>query len=378
MLGNSCEVVWSEVQELDSDDWNQAMLPRWVKGSWFQATHYNEDKRNFSFEDPFYLRQLSDGGQLLAQAIIRLTHPYEWGFFRRNWTKLNPLAKKLFPILLCNQAPTVLKAPHTTEAYRSLGRWALEKGDELGCLYVRLIPAYYQDSYIDNRVRIRSDLEELGYTSSPKATLIVDLQQDEEILFSSLKKEARNKVRKAKKQGVQILEVSADDEGLGQLHNVMAETSKRNGITALTFEDLKKSSWFRHYADGFSRAFVSVHNGNLVSSQMAVVYNGAIILGGVSYTEYSRRQGIYGNDLMQWHMIKWGHRQGLNSLDYAGIEPYSSSPKMRAIYDFKTKWGGVQVDYDEFVFEFSNVRSLLFRSLINKVGMQLKKMIRLL
>ena len=224
MLGKSCKVVWSEVQELDSDDWNQAMLPRVIKGSWFQTTHYNEDKRNFSFEEPFYLRQLSDGGQLLAQAIIRLTHPYEWGFFRRNWTKLNPLAKKLFPILLCNQAPTVLQTPHTLETYRSLGRWALEKGDELGCLYVRLIPAYYQDSYINNRDRIRSDLEELGYISSPKATLLVDLQQDEEILFSRLKKEARNKVRKAQKQGVQIIEVSADDEGLGQLHNVMAET----------------------------------------------------------------------------------------------------------------------------------------------------------
>ena len=123
MLGKSCKVVWSEVQELDSDDWNQAMLPRVIKGSWFQTTHYNEDKRNFSFEEPFYLRQLSDGGQLLAQAIIRLTHPYEWGFFRRNWTKLNPLAKKLFPILLCNQAPTVLQTP-----FPQVASWNVKNG----------------------------------------------------------------------------------------------------------------------------------------------------------------------------------------------------------------------------------------------------------
>ena len=365
-----------EARNLRFEDWDSILVSHIENGSWYQTTHYNEDMRTKRFEELFYLRQWQGNSQLAAQAIVRLTHPYEWGFYRRGWTKLTPRAMKLFPVLLCNQAPSIIDQTHGVEIYQNFANWVSNEGNKIGCAFAKLTPAYYQKFYVEKRHEIRTALELLGYRSTPKATLIVDLKQDEDTLFSNLKKEARNKVRKAQKQGVEIIEVGTEDSAVSQLCHIMSETSMRNGVPALTIGDLKNSQWFKFQKSGFFRAFVSLHNGNLVSSQMALIYNGAITLGGVSYTDYSRKNGIYGNDLMQWHMIKWGRKMGLSTLDFAGIEPYSSSPKMRAIYDFKTKWGGEQVDYDEFVFEFSNVKSLLFRSLNNKVGTKLKKMFR--
>ena len=93
---------------------------------------------------------------------------------------------------------------------------------------------------------------------------------------------------------------------------------------------------------------------------------GSHILTTVGNTEFS------GNDLMQWHMIKWGREQGCSTLDLSGIEPFPSSPKMRSIYEFKSKWGGKQIDYDEFTIYPNNLKSRLHRYLIENIGPNLK------
>ena len=73
-----------------------------------------------------------------------------------------------------------------------------------------------------------------GFTVSPKAILVIDLEQSMDELFANLKKDARNKVRKAEKQGVEIVELGTDETSLQQLQQVMAETSRRNGLPALS------------------------------------------------------------------------------------------------------------------------------------------------
>ena len=131
MTERSFEGVWSQLANPDSLEWNRVLLNQGVKGSFLQTTHYSDYKRVFSSEVPFYLRQFDLSGVTIAQAVVRLTHPYEWGFERRKWTRLNPIARKFLPILLCSQAPTVMAVSQTVDYYKSIAQWMADKGNEL-------------------------------------------------------------------------------------------------------------------------------------------------------------------------------------------------------------------------------------------------------
>jgi hypothetical protein len=364
--------AFAQVDAFDPAVWDSG-LERLQCASWYQSSHYNEYKREYRQEEPVYWRSCDEAGEVLAQAVALLTHPYEWGLYRRGLTGLSPLIRKILPVLICNQAPTVFDQRHTTDMYSRLGGHIAQVGRSRGCLYARIVPSFYQDSYVNKREDIRATLQEVGYSARKKATLVVDLQPDLDELFANLKKDARNKVRKAKKQGVQVVEVGVDDESLSKLQQVMAETSLRNGVPPLSLQDLKASPWRLHYSLGYSRAFVTEHEGHLVSSQMAVVFNGVVVLGGVSYTDYSRQHNIYGNDLMQWHLIEWGKQHGLRLLDFAGLATDVSSTKLKGIYEFKTKWGGRRLDYDEFTIDFPSAKSRMHQLLLDTIGAQLKK-----
>ena len=364
--------AFAQVEAFDPAAWDSG-LARLDCASWYQSSHYNEYKREYRQEEPVYWRICDEAGEVLAQAVALLTHPYEWGLYRRGLTALSPVIRKILPILLCNQAPTVFDERHTTEMYRTLGEHIAQAGRSRGCLYARIVPSFYQDSYVDRREDIRTALEEVGYVARQKATQVVDLRPDLDQLFANLKKDARNKVRKAKKQGVQIVEVGVDDGSLDKLQQVMAETSLRNGVPPLSLQDLKTSPWRLHHPLGYSRAFVTVHEGHLVSSQMAVAFNGVVVLGGVSYTDYSRQHNIYGNDLMQWYLIEWGKHHGMRLLDFAGLATDVTSAKLKGIYEFKTKWGGRRLDYDEFTLDFASGKSRMHQFLLDTIGAQLKK-----
>jgi hypothetical protein len=366
---------FSEVRPFEPQEWDSRLAAE-SGGAWIQSTHYNEDKRLERWEEPVYLQSCNGEGVVLARAAALLTHPYEWGFHRRGLKSLSPLAKRLLPVLLCNNGPTIFAAEHTAALYHEFGKWVQAASLARGCIFSRFVPAYYQEAYAGNRSEIAAGLRELGFAVSPKATLVIDLDQSMDELFANLKKDARNKVRKAEKQGVEIVELGTDETSLQQLQQVMAETSRRNGLPALSQDQLKNSQWCRQHALGLMRAFVSLHEGHLVSSQMAVVFNEIVLLGGVSYTDYSRENNIYGNDLMQWHMIKWAKENGMQLLDFAGIAPQATSAKLKAIYEFKSKWGGRRLDYDEFLLDSGNIKSRAHSFLTHAVGSWLKGRMR--
>ena len=69
-------------------------------------------------------------------------------------------------------------------------------------------------------------------------------------------------------------------------------------------------------------------------------FNRVVQLGGVSYSNYSRKERLYGNDMMQWHVLKIALKVDCDWLDYGGVNPTSENPKLKGIYQFKAKWGG--------------------------------------
>ena len=103
-----------------------------------------------------------------------------------------------------------------------------------------------------------------------------------------------------------------------------------------------------HGSHGVMRAFVALHRGRGVAYQNVTCYNRNAQLGGVAYSDYSRSERIYGNDLMQWHVMQVVRAMGVEWLDYGGADPDSEDSKAQGIYKFKAKWGGDLVRCDRF------------------------------
>ncbi|MBI4489874.1 MAG: hypothetical protein HY694_12375 [Deltaproteobacteria bacterium] len=365
------------VERMGSADplWN-ARLQSVPEGSWYQSANYGEYKRKFRSEEPVYLVAKNGRHEVAGQLLAFFTHPYEWGFHRRELTFCNPLGMKLIPSFYWLHGPTVFEQGNYEEVCRALISWMAEAGRERGCVRGRATPAVYTESLPSDNAKLDETFTQCGFSISLMATMIVDLRPDLDVLFGNLKREARTKIRKARNQGVKIVEVGNDKKGLDMLCQVMRETALRNELPPLSLKNLRQSSWSLFYDQGFSRGFVSTYGGNLVSSQMAVIFNRTIILGGVSYTDYGRDQRIYGNDLMQWHLIEWGKENNFRLLDLAGVAPKSTSPKMQGICNFKSKWGGIEIPFCEYTIEYPSWRGYLYRTLTKAFGTRVKKLDR--
>ncbi len=354
-----------------AQEWNERLC-QIPDGSWRQSTYYGEYKRDFWHEAPVYLLALC-GDRIVGQLLAFFTHPYGWSLYRHGATAIAPICDRLAPWFYCFEGPVVFDEKRYLDVHAALYDWLVEEAVRRGCIGGSLIPSFYAVSYSQQRLVLREALAARAFAHHDKATLVVDLSADYETLFANLKKEARNKVRRAEKQGIQIVEAKNDAESLERLVRIMGETARRNRVAPISMPTLRCSSWAHFYEHGLSRGFVSMAEGELLSSQQAVTFNRIMSLGGVAYTDYSRQARLYGNDLIQWHVIQWGKENGYRFVDFTGVASSSASKKMQGIYAFKSKWGGARIEYDQFTIDLPSIRGKAHRLLVNQLGASLKR-----
>ncbi|MBT7587231.1 MAG: GNAT family N-acetyltransferase [Gemmatimonadetes bacterium] len=367
---SACDIRVQRLGQVQALEWNGRLCQR-ADGSWRQSTYYGEYKREYYHEEPVYLLAWH-GDRVVGQLLACFTHPYGWSLNRRNASFISPVCDRLAPWFYCYDGPVVFDDDVYLEVHAVLYGWMLEEAGRRGCIGGSVTPSFYASGYSARRGAIQEEMVACGFARHDKATLVVDLTLDLETLFGNLKKEARNKVRRAQKQAIEIVEIANDEPSLERLARVMGETARRNCVAPVDMRMLRNSSWVRLYDGGLSRGFVSQAEGELLSSQQAVTFNGIMTLGGVSYTDYSREARLYGNDLMQWHIIQWGKENGFRLVDFTGVAPKSASEKMQAIHSFKAKWGGERIEFDQFTIDLPSLRGRVGRLLINHLGTALK------
>ena len=97
---------------------------------------------------------------------------------------------------------------------------------------------------------------DLGFASDSLSILLVDLRKGEMKLWKNVRKEGRNKVRRAEKQNIEIVEIKSNGDLLFQAHAIFSETAARNGVKCISFEDMCQSFSY-HCSQGVFRAFIA-------------------------------------------------------------------------------------------------------------------------
>lgn len=174
-----------------------------------------------------------------------------------------------------------------------------------------------------------------GPLSEPRHTVIVDLQDDERLL-ANYRKSTRYNLRTAERSGVVVEEVEETDE----LSRLVAITYHRHGILMST------AGFNRALREGFVNTRVYVARlGAEPLAAILVARHGSrayYLVGGSS----DDRRELMPNYLLQWRAMRDAYRDGCSDYDLCGIPPPGQpSHPWRGLYQFKTGFGGGEVEY---------------------------------
>ncbi len=193
------------------------------------------------------------------------------------------------------------------ELLRAIARDLRYEGEKLGCIFVRIRP---QEPETPDALQ---KMEDLGFRRAPyylsaEYVGVLDLHKDESEILAGASQGLRRKVRKAKKNGIEITREKSP-EIIDEFYKIQLETAKRQKFVAFSKEYLKKQ--FEAFAkndevvmyiakkDGevlaenfivFYGAEASYHYG--VSSELGTKYSAAPLLHLLAM-EDARKRGIY-------------------------------------------------------------------------------------
>lgn len=325
------ELIGQTLDQVDRDAWDRraASVP---DGTLYHTTSYAEHLRWAYREIPVFL-MVRRGREVVAQWLCSRGLVMRAALAEAPWGGAIALvARRVAGMQYGSDGPLVFDPRDTEDALRLL----LDGIDRLARAHravgVEVVHSPFLSATLSNV--LERALAQRAFATRPAATVQLALDAGIEQLWDRVGKDARQKVRKAEAQGIQVWEAHAERD-LDAFSRICRETAVRNRIRRPT----RRLARIRETYGSAVHMFVSARGDQPLSAQILYVFNGIGFLGMVSCSNAALAGGLYGNDLMQWTVIKWAKAQGVRLLDWSGYA-LNPSPKEIGINRFKTKWGG--------------------------------------
>lgn len=305
--------------------WNKHLIENNASTS-YQISNWGEIYQKSYGSEPIFLQIIEDE-KILAQLLLVYHKEYSWkdsGFFLgKLGTKLN-LKNSLNwiygPILFAHE-----------NSYKIIEA-ILQKIDEIAKSHnVTIIRGITSPLQKLNSQKI---FLKYGYKNLPWSTHLVNLQQDEEIIYSSLGKKTRYDIRKSEKNNLEF-SVALDFDSLLQFTKL-----KNKKISKFTHK-LIKQRWDELYNTNYGKLFLVKYNNKIIGGVAALTFNKNIVQHGVVNSQTS----LLGGSFLTWNIIKWGINKNFQILDMGGINPSPKTDKEKQISFYKSKWGGKNFDF---------------------------------
>ncbi|MDF1497854.1 MAG: peptidoglycan bridge formation glycyltransferase FemA/FemB family protein [Patescibacteria group bacterium] len=175
----------------------------------------------------------------------------------------------------------------------------------------------------------------------PEITWVLDIEKSEEEIFQNMKKTHRNLIRRAKKEGVEIIK-STDEKYLKAFYDIHMETVKRHKFIPFSFKFIK-AEIDTLKKDNQIQIFSAVYNKKIISSAIIVFYgNQAFYHHGASSSEYSKIPSSY---LALFEAIKEAKIRGKKVFNFYGIVENKPKHPWSGLSKFKKGFGGYQKEF---------------------------------
>jgi serine/alanine adding enzyme len=211
-----------------------------------------------------------------------------------------------------------------------------------------LLSAYNQG--IGNRIlftelRNLSDLGELqpvlsehSFIYEDHLNFLVDLARPQDEIWKSIRSNAKRNVRKAHKSNVIIEDVN-DSGRVLDAYKLLKQVYERLHVP-LADQSFFRSSFEILYPKDMLKILIAKVNDVDIGVLMLLLHKDIIIYW---YTGTLRKySACRAGDLLVWHTLEWGNREGFRALDFGGA---GKPDEEYGVRDFKAKFGGELVNY---------------------------------
>ncbi len=325
-------------------DWWDELVRRAPGGTLFQTTHWADYVADYLGWEPTYLLAQDSGGQPAGMLLMfRKSLAHSLVFETPVYSAARPFLRFVRPVYSWLYGPLnvgMLRPEMVTQSILEEVAAIARGSRAVGLVDVRLpihgiAPAEPLTPEVGSPLRVRR-----------QATLLLDLQAPEETLWRRLKPAARKNVRRVQEQGVEVRRL-ADESELAEYHELFTRCRRALKLHANEFAFWEKL-WKHLRPAGCLEIFTARHEGRLVAGLGIWAFNGVIYEFAAIQTPEAHEARTYANDLLKWEVIRWGHASGQRIYDLVGVAREPSTPSEAGIRQFKEKWGGELVEFDEF------------------------------
>ena len=179
----------------------------------------------------------------------------------------------------------------------------------------------------------RSILEANGYIYGDDLTYVIDLGKGEDKIFQSFATDRRKNIRKAEKKGAVVSEVGETGE-VSKFYEILRSVYSRKRVP-LADISLFESSFNLLFKKGMFKIFIAQFENKCIGAHAVLLFNGRILAWyGGAHEEWS---ALHPNELIVWHIIKWGIANGYRTFDLGGA---GKPGEKYGVRDFKARFGG--------------------------------------
>jgi serine/alanine adding enzyme len=219
------------------------------------------------------------------------------------------------------------------------------KGQEALAMLLRTYKHQVNGSPLFTELRNLSDLNSIqpilqdnGFIHEGHLNFLIDLRRPVEEIWSGVHRNVRTNVRKARRMGVAIEEVTSLDK-IPVAYALLAKVYDRIQIPLAPLS-LFEAAFETLYPQGMIKFFLARVENTYIGTAIRLLYKGVI------YAWYAGAIRDYAshkaNDLLNWHVLEWGAQNDFGCFDFGGAGKPDEDYGPRG---FKAKFGGTLVNY---------------------------------
>lgn len=215
--------------------------------------------------------------------------------------------------------------------------WLKSFADSKKVWFIRISPLILKNDLNNNLINSYGFADSLTHEVDAEHTISIDLNNTEEEILKSMRKQTRYEIRKAQKLGIEIYH-SNDLEFFDEFYKIFIDTVKRQRWTPYPRGYIKREIEVLNKGMRVE-TFISKFNDEYISSGIFIFYkNQAIYHHSGSLTKYRNIPSTY---LLIWEVIKYAKKLGMQKVNLWGVcdEDHKNHP-WQGLSQFKRGFGG--------------------------------------
>lgn len=219
-------------------------------------------------------------------------------------------------------------------------------------IFLRIEPNLPDDLILHNILK-EQGFQLTSHTNQPRSTIIMNLNGGEQTLKSGMRKKTRQLVRRAVRNGVEI--VWGQEQDLDEFYQILSSTARLKGFD-IHNKFFYEQGWRTFQKADSVRILLAKYKGEVVAVKMIFIYSNTSmhLFGGTS----DKGRALNASYLIQWEAIKWAMEHGYQYVDLWGIPdeiatilktdqdiPKEKQGGLWGVYNFKRGFGGEIVTF---------------------------------